>query len=70
LAATTSGQIRQIGVGLSLGILLDTFLVRTVLLPATVVLLGRWNWWPWPSRGLPPNQDPASTVSNAPAITR
>ena len=70
LAATTSGQIRQIRVGLSLGILLDTFLVRTVLLPATVVLLGRWNWWPWPSRGLLPNQDPASTVSNAPAITR
>jgi len=46
LAIATSGQIRQIGTGLSLGILLDTFLVRTLLVPSAVVLLGRWNWWP------------------------
>jgi putative drug exporter of the RND superfamily len=26
--------------------LMDTFLVRTLLVPSTVVLLGRWNWWP------------------------
>ena len=25
---------------------MDTFVVRTVLVPSTVVLLGRWNWWP------------------------
>ena len=25
---------------------MDTFLVRTLLVPSTVVLLGRWNWWP------------------------
>jgi RND superfamily putative drug exporter len=40
------GQVRDIGVGLALGILMDTFLVRTLLVPSTVVLLGRWNWWP------------------------
>ena len=39
-------QFRDIGVGLALGILMDTFLVRTLLVPSTVVLLGRWNWWP------------------------
>ncbi|HEY6279501.1 MAG TPA: MMPL family transporter [Streptosporangiaceae bacterium] len=39
-------QIRDIGLGLALGILMDTFLVRTLLVPSTVVLLGRWNWWP------------------------
>jgi hypothetical protein len=25
---------------------MDTFLVRTLLVPSTVILLGRWNWWP------------------------
>lgn len=39
-------QVRDIGTGLAAGILMDTFLVRTLLVPSTVVLLGRWNWWP------------------------
>ncbi len=39
-------QIRDIGLALAIGILMDTFLVRTLLVPSTVVLLGRWNWWP------------------------
>jgi putative drug exporter of the RND superfamily len=50
LAAASSGaeasQIRAIGLGLAAGILMDTFLVRTLLVPATVTLLGRFNWWP------------------------
>jgi RND superfamily putative drug exporter len=43
---SSGGPIRDVGVGLALGILMDTFLVRTLLVPSTVVLLGRWNWWP------------------------
>ncbi len=39
-------QIEEIGFGLAVGILLDTFVVRTVLVPSTVALIGRWNWWP------------------------
>jgi RND superfamily putative drug exporter len=39
-------QVRDIGIGLAVGILMDTFLVRTLLVPSTAVLLGRWNWWP------------------------
>jgi putative drug exporter of the RND superfamily len=39
-------QIVAIGVGLAAGILLDTFVVRTLLVPSIVALLGRWNWWP------------------------
>ena len=39
-------QFRDIALGLAFGILMDTFLVRTLLVPSTVVLLGRWNWWP------------------------
>ena len=39
-------QIRDVGIGLAVGVIMDTFVVRTVLVPCTVVLLGRWNWWP------------------------
>jgi len=39
-------QVQDIGAGLAIGILMDTFLVRTLLVPSTVALLGRWNWWP------------------------
>jgi RND superfamily putative drug exporter len=47
LAVATRGtEVEAIGVGLAIGILMDTFLVRTLLVPATVVLLGRRNWWP------------------------
>ena len=41
-----SGQIRDVGFGLAIGVLMDTFLVRTLLVPSTVALLGKWNWWP------------------------
>jgi putative drug exporter of the RND superfamily len=37
---------RDILASLALGILMDAFLVRTLLVPSTVALLGRWNWWP------------------------
>jgi putative drug exporter of the RND superfamily len=43
---SSGGPVRDVGIGLGLGILMDTFLVRTLLVPSTVVLLGRWNWWP------------------------
>jgi RND superfamily putative drug exporter len=39
-------QTRQLGFGVATGILMDTFLIRTLLIPTLVVLLGRWNWWP------------------------
>jgi putative drug exporter of the RND superfamily len=38
--------IVDVGVGLALGVLMDTFGVRTLLVPSAVVLIGRWNWWP------------------------
>ncbi|HXR50021.1 MAG TPA: MMPL family transporter [Verrucomicrobiae bacterium] len=39
-------QVQQIGFGIAFGILLDTFFVRTLLVPSIVALLGRANWWP------------------------
>jgi RND superfamily putative drug exporter len=44
--AQNARTIVNVGVGLALGVLMDTFLVRTLLVPAAVVLIGRWNWWP------------------------
>lgn len=38
--------IMQLGFIVSVGILIDTFLVRTVLVPGIITLLGDWNWWP------------------------
>ncbi|AFM18248.1 Transport protein [Mycolicibacterium chubuense NBB4] len=40
------GTIVQAGFVVGTGILLDTFLVRTVTVPAMAVLVGRANWWP------------------------
>jgi RND superfamily putative drug exporter len=37
--------MRMLGLGLTLAVLVDATLVRMVLLPASMHLLGRWNWW-------------------------
>jgi RND superfamily putative drug exporter len=37
--------VRVIATGLAFGMLIDAFVVRTLLLPALVSLMGRWNWW-------------------------
>jgi uncharacterized membrane protein YdfJ with MMPL/SSD domain len=44
-ALTGIPQIKEIGVGLSVAIALDASLVRLVLVPATMELMGKWNWW-------------------------
>jgi RND superfamily putative drug exporter len=38
-------DVKQLGVGLGAAMLLDATIVRAVLLPAAMTLLGRWNWW-------------------------
>jgi len=37
--------IKQVGTALALAVVLDATVVRTLLVPATMKLLGRWNWW-------------------------
>jgi RND superfamily putative drug exporter len=38
-------DLQQSGFGLALAVLLDATLIRTVLVPASMALLGRWNWY-------------------------
>jgi RND superfamily putative drug exporter len=47
--------VKQLGVGMAVAIALDATLVRMVLVPATMSMLGRWNWWmpAWLDRSLP-----------------
>ena len=37
--------IKSIGVGMALAVALDATIIRVLLVPATMRLLGRWNWW-------------------------
>jgi RND superfamily putative drug exporter len=57
LGFATEGDLvlKMMGVGLAAAILVDATVVRMVLVPASMALLGRWNWWlpAWLDRLLP-----------------
>jgi uncharacterized membrane protein YdfJ with MMPL/SSD domain len=38
-------DMKEMGIGLAAAVLIDTTIVRAVLLPATMKLLGNWNWY-------------------------
>jgi RND superfamily putative drug exporter len=38
--------VLQIGVAIASGVLIDTFVVRALLVPSLATLAGRWSWWP------------------------
>jgi RND superfamily putative drug exporter len=67
IGALTPGeeQLRDMGIGLTIGILMDTFVVRTVLVPCTCALLGRWNWWPSRLTVDAPESDAVSASADA-----
>ena len=45
--------IQEIGIGLAIAVIIDATLVRMLLVPATMRLLGKWNWWaPAPLRAI------------------
>jgi RND superfamily putative drug exporter len=37
--------LQELGIGLAAGIIIDATIIRGLLLPSSMVLLGRWNWW-------------------------
>jgi putative drug exporter of the RND superfamily len=46
LMITDFPMVLEMGVAITVGVLLDTFLVRALLVPALAVLAGRYSWWP------------------------
>jgi RND superfamily putative drug exporter len=45
--------IKELGLGIALAVLIDAFVIRVLLVPSLMALLGKWNWWaPSPLRRL------------------
>jgi RND superfamily putative drug exporter len=77
-AFSTSGIVfmKMIGVGMLVALLVDATIVRALLVPATMKLLGRWNWWApgplrrfWERYGVResiPDDSPGTTVGREP----
>jgi len=74
MATAGDTDLQVLATGLAAGILIDALVVRSLLVPATVSWLGRWNWW-MPERGrrllrLPavvPATEPMDTSSATPS---
>jgi len=47
---------KEVGVGMTIAVLVDATIIRSLLVPATMRLLGRWNWW-LPGRSVPKESD-------------
>jgi putative drug exporter of the RND superfamily len=67
MAAAPETDLRMFATGLAAGIILDATVVRSLIVPAVISLMGRWNWWlpSWPARllrvepSLPPRVAPS-----------
>jgi RND superfamily putative drug exporter len=46
LTITPIRTLTQLGAAVAIGVFIDTFFVRALLVPAIASLLGKWNWWP------------------------
>jgi RND superfamily putative drug exporter len=52
MAASPGTDLKMFATGLGAGILLDATIIRALIVPAVISLMGRWNWWlpAWPAR--------------------
>ena len=70
----SSLELKQAGVGLAAAVLIDTTVIRALLLPATMKLLGARNWYlPWWLEWLPlfePGEGTAAVPDVKPALLR
>jgi RND superfamily putative drug exporter len=63
-------SVKQIGLGLAVAVLVDATVVRLVLVPALMELLGRANWWlpGWLGRILPRSPEPDVALEPSPEV--
>jgi RND superfamily putative drug exporter len=69
LASAPNTELKVFATGLGLGILLDATVIRALLVPALMAILGRWNWWlpGWfRPRPVPPPERPAARFPGVP----
>jgi RND superfamily putative drug exporter len=59
--------IGQFGSTVCVGLLLDTLIVRALLMPSIATLLGRWFWWPQRVHTHAASQPPANSPARGPA---
>jgi RND superfamily putative drug exporter len=54
MASGPETDVKMMATGLAAGILLDATVIRALIVPAVIALMGRWNWWlpTWPARAL------------------
>jgi putative drug exporter of the RND superfamily len=62
MASGPGTELKMVATALAVGILLDATVIRGLIVPAVIALMGRWNWWlpAWPARLLrvPPSLPP------------
>jgi RND superfamily putative drug exporter len=77
LSSTPQTDVKMLATGLGAGILLDAVVIRSLLVPSLIGVLGRWNWWlpapaarilrVAPSTPIPESRPPATTSPPPPA---
>ena len=60
MIASDLRSVGQIGTTIGLGLLFDTFIVRSLITPSIAALLGRWFWWPLKVRSRPARTTPVA----------
>jgi putative drug exporter of the RND superfamily len=69
MASSPGTDLKMFATGLGAGILLDATVIRALIVPAVISLMGRWNWWlpTWPARLLrvEPSLPPKAAAAHA-----
>jgi RND superfamily putative drug exporter len=45
MASGPETDVKMLATGLAAGILIDATVIRALIVPAVIALMGRWNWW-------------------------